>query len=161
MPCQPPAHVHVYWFCRLLHVAPFWHGLLAHSSISVKEIVFNIRTITQYQFNHCVTTMRVYMFKHVSFGRQFSVVYRQTMMIRRRSRTMFTLITVCTLPSSCTRTRITIDFVCTSTSIDTWITSTLVYICNVRITWILVNSVLPVTHEKWGISLKQISKISH
>ena len=37
VPCQPPAHIHVYWFCRLLHVAPFWHGLLAHSSISVKE----------------------------------------------------------------------------------------------------------------------------
>ena len=41
----------------------------------------------------------------------------------------FTLITVYTLPSSCTCTRITIDLVCTSTSIDTRITDTLVDIC--------------------------------
>ena len=41
----------------------------------------------------------------------------------------FTLITICTLPSSCTCTRITIDLVCTSTSIDTRITDTLVDIC--------------------------------
>ena len=37
VPCQPPAHEHVYPLTPSTHWAPFWHGLLAHSSISMKQ----------------------------------------------------------------------------------------------------------------------------
>ena len=44
-PCQSTGHVHVNKFTRLLHVPPFWHGVLAHSFTSEIQIAIFYMTV--------------------------------------------------------------------------------------------------------------------
>ena len=51
VPSHPGGHVHEYWFCPLLHVAPFWQGFDWHSFISNK-----VERKTKHQLlSHCAS----------------------------------------------------------------------------------------------------------